>query len=96
MTMTARDTYIDNMKLELDKLNEQLSALEAKAAHAGRDAHEQYEIELVKLRAHSQDALTKWEELTAASEHSWQQWVSDMNHMRDAFNHAFRGVKARV
>jgi len=94
--MTARDTYVENMKLELDKLNGQLGALETRATHAVQEARVQYEIELVKLRGHSRDALSKWEELKAVGEESWQQWRSDMDGMRDAFAHSFRDFKSRI
>lgn len=94
--MTERETYVENMKLELDKLNDQLSALEEKAANARRDARDKYEIELIKLRSRSRDARSKWEQLQAASEASWHQWVSDMDHLRDAFIHACHDFKARL
>ena len=94
--MTTRETYVENMKLELDKLNEQLSALEEKAAHATQDARDHYEVALAKLRRHSRNSLTKWDELQASSEASWQQWMSDMDRTRDAFVHAFHDFKSRL
>ena len=94
--MTARDTYVENMKLELDKLNDQLESLEAKATHARQEAFAQYELELTKLRAHARDARVKFEELTASGETSWHQWVSDMDHMRDAFIQSFHDAKSRL
>jgi len=94
--MTARDTYVQNMQIELDKLNERLSALEAKAAHAKLEAREHFEAKLDKLRGHSRDALSKWDELKVSSEASWHQWASDMDRMRDAFVHAFHDFKSRV
>lgn len=93
--MTARETYVENMKLELDKLNDQLSSLEAKVAHTRRDPRDQYEIGLAKLRIHARDARTQWEALQACSEESWHQWASDMDRMRDAFIHAFHDFRAR-
>lgn len=94
--MTDRETYVENMKLELDELNEQLSSFETKVVHARQDARERYAIELAKLREHSRNALTKWEDLQASSEASWHQWVSDMDHTRDAFIHAFHNFRARL
>ncbi len=94
--MTARDTYIERMKLELDRLNDQLSSLEARASHARQEARDQYEVELIKLRGHSRDALTQWEALKTSSEQSWHEWASDMDRLHDAFTHAFRDFKAQL
>lgn len=94
--MTARETYIENVKLELDQLNDQLSSFETKVTHARQDARDRYAGELAKLRVHSRAALAKWEELEASSEESWHQWVSDMDHARDAFIHAFHDFRARL
>lgn len=94
--MTARETYVENMKLELDELNDRLSSFETKVTHARQDARDRYVAELAKLRGHSQDAIAKWEELQASSEQSWHQWVSDMDRTRDAFIHAFHDFRARL
>jgi hypothetical protein len=94
MTMTSRDTYVENMKLELDELNDQLSSFETKVVHVRQDARDRCAAELARLRGHSNAALGKWEELEASSEASWHQWVSDMDHARDAFIHAFHVFKA--
>ncbi|MDR7269744.1 hypothetical protein J2X20_002373 [Pelomonas saccharophila] len=94
--MTARETYIENIKLELDGLNEQLSSFETKVTHARRDARERYTAELARLREHSRDALVKWEALQTSGEASWHQWVSEMDRTRDVFIHAFHDFKARL
>lgn len=94
--MTARETYVENIKLELDGLNDQLSSFETKVTHARQDARERYAAELAKLRVHSHDARMKWEALQTSSEASWHQWVSDMDRTRDAFIHAFHDFKERL
>lgn len=94
--MTARETYIENIRLELDDLNEQLDSFETKVTHARQDARERYAAELATLRAHSREALVKWEALQTSGEASWQQWVSDMDRTRDAFIHAFHAFRARL
>lgn len=94
--MTERDTYIENMKLELDTLNDQLGSVEARATHFRQEARSSFEGELVRLRQQSRDALAKWEALRASREDTWHQWVSDMDHLRDAYFHAFHHLKARL
>lgn len=94
--MTERDIYIENMKLELDTLNDQLGSLEARAAHTRQEVRNACESELVRLRMQSKEAQAKWEALRASGEESWHQWVSDMDRLRDAFFHAFHHLKARL
>ena len=94
--MTARETYVENIKLELDGLNEQLNSFETKVTHTRQEARERYAAELAKMHVHSDAALAKWEALQASSEASWHQWVSDMDRTRDAFIHAFHDFKARL
>lgn len=94
--MTARETYIESVKRELDGLNDQLNSFETKVTPARQDARQRYAAELAKLHVHSREALVKWEALQASGEASWQQWVSGMDRSRDAFIHAFHEFKARL
>lgn len=95
-TMTERDAYVENMKLELDELNERLHSFETKVTHARQDAQDRYVFELAKLRRHSRSSLTQWELLRASTEATWHQHVSEMEHFRDAFIHAFHDFRARL
>lgn len=94
--MTERDTYIENMLLELDTLDDQLSALEARAAHAHQEVRQACKGELARLRVLSDEALQKWDAMKASGEASWHQWVPDMDRTHDAFFRAFHHLKARL
>lgn len=94
--MTARDTYVENMKQELDALNDQLSSFETKVTHAKQEARERYALELDKVRTHSQAAVTTLEAMRTSTETSWHQWVSDMDRARDSFIHAFHDFRTRL
>ena len=94
--MLVRATYVADMKLELDRLNEQLGSLEAQGASLRRESRRHYETELNRLRAHARDARAQWAALDAASEASWQQWMSAMDRTRDAFIRAVHDFKART
>lgn len=94
--MTERETYVENMKLQLDELDDQLSTFETKVTHARRDARERCGLELDKLRVQLKAAVTKWEELDASAEASWHHWVSDMDHLHGVVIHAFHDFKAHL
>lgn len=94
--MTLRETYVENVKLELDELNDQLHSFETKVTHARQDARQRYVADLARLRAHSRAAQAKWQELQASNEAAWHQHVTDMDHVREAFIHAFHEFRARL
>lgn len=91
--MTARETFVDNVKRELDDLNDELDSFQTKVIPARLDARAGYAMELDKLRHHSAVALQAWGRLARASDASWQQGVTDMNRARDSFIHAFDRFK---
>jgi ribosome recycling factor len=87
--MSNKYAYIAKMELQLDKLNTQMGELEAKAQEAKEEARSNYKEEMSKLRQKSKLAISKLEELKAASEDSWETMVADMEKMHDVFTHSF-------
>jgi len=87
--MTQRTEYIEKMELQLDKLNKKMSGLETTAQEAKEEARQKFKDEMSKLRQQSKIAVAKLEELKVASEDSWENMVTDMEKMHDAFTHSF-------
>ena len=94
--MSKRDAYIAKMKLQLDQLNTKMGNVETKAREAKEDARDKYKEEMGKLRAQSQLAVAKLDELKAASEDTWDKMVTEMEKVRDAFTHSFNYFKSQV
>ncbi len=94
--MSKRDVYVQKMKLQLDEMNANMTALEAKAKEAKQDARARYEEEMDKLRADSRAASAKLDEIVAAGEDGWHKMVSQMEKLRDAFTHSFHYFKSQV
>ncbi len=94
--MSKRDAYIAKMKLQLDELNTKMGNVEAKAREAKEDARDKYKEETGKLRAQSQLAVIKLDELKAAGEDTWDKMVAEMEKVRDAFTHSFNYFKSQV
>ncbi len=94
--MSKRDVYVQKMKLQLDEMNANMTALEAKAKEAKQDARARYEEEMDKLRADSRAASAKLDEIVAAGEDGWHKLVSQMEKLRDAFTHSFHYFKSQV
>lgn len=94
--MTTRDEYTAKMKLQLDEFNTTIDNLEAKVIEAKQDARAAYSAEVAKLRAQSQSAVTKFEEMKASGEESWDKMVAEMNKISDAFVHSFSYFKSQI
>ncbi len=49
-----------------------------------------------KLRAQSKVAVAKLDEIKAAGEDSWENMVTEMEKVRDAFKHSFHYFKSQL
>lgn len=94
--MTTRDDYVVKMKQQLDALNDQMSAVEAKAKQSRAEAKEKYQQQMTQLRAQSHATIAKLDEMRAAGESGWESMVAEMEKMRDAFAHSFNYFKSQV
>ena len=94
--MSKRDIYIEKMKLQLDELNAKMSRVELKAKEAKEDARDKYKEEMDKLRAQSKLAVAKLDEIKTAGEDSWENMVTEMEKVRDAFKHSFNYFKSQL
>jgi predicted nucleic acid-binding Zn-ribbon protein len=94
--MTNRETYINKMKLQLDELNDKMEALEAKASDAKDAAHAKYVEQMAALRAQSKETKAKFDDLVGAGEDKWDNVVTEMEKVRDAFVHSFNYFKSQL
>lgn len=94
--MKSRDAYVKQMKSSLDKLNANMKVLEDRAEGAKKDARKQYEEQLAKMRAQSKSAIAKLDELQAAGADTWENMVTEVEKIRDAFVHSFRYFKSQI
>jgi len=93
--MSTRDVYIAKMKIQLDELNLKMEKLEVKAKEAKEDARDKYKEEMAKLHQQSRLAISKLDELKAATETSWEAMVAEMEKVRDAFTSSFHYFKSK-
>ena len=94
--ISKRDEYTAKTKHQLDLLNAQIDALEAKTEEAKIEARDAYRAELTKLRKQSAAAMAKLEEIRVAGEDAWDKMVAEMEKIRDAFSHSFKYFKSQV
>ena len=93
--MSKRDEYIAKMKTQLDEMNAQIDVLAEKSDHAKKDVKEKYAQEMADLRAQSAKARAKLDELKNAGEDRWENLVTEMDKVRDAFKHSYTYFKAQ-
>lgn len=94
--MTKQSIYIEKMKSQLDELNANMNKLQAKAEGAKEDARDMYKAEMAKLQEQSKLAVDKLGEMKAASEETWENMVTEMEKVRDAFTHSFHYFKSQI
>lgn len=94
--MSKRDEYVARMKQQLDELNAQMDALDAKAKEAKGEVQARYKSEMEKLRKQYDAALSKLDEIKAAGEDSWEKMVAEMDNLRDAFKHSYNYFKSQI
>lgn len=94
--MIKRAEYIETMKHQLDELNTNMNKLETKAHDVKEDARAKYKEEISKLRHQSKLAVTKFDDMKAASDASWDAMVTEMDKIRDAFKHSFSYFKSQL
>jgi hypothetical protein len=92
--MTTREAYIAKMKLHLDELDLEMTALGVKAKEAQAQAKEAYQEQMVILHAQQKAAMLKFDEVKASGEDSWDKARHDMDNVRDAFVQSFREFKS--
>jgi hypothetical protein len=94
--MSARDAYVDKMKLELAELDAKMGALEAMANDAKVQAREKYNKQMSTLRLQHTLALAKLDELNAAGDDAWEAMTAEVEKMRDAFVHSVNYFKSQL
>jgi uncharacterized alpha-E superfamily protein len=94
--MQKKSVYIEKIKHQLDELNASMNKLSATAHEAKVDVRDKYKEEMAKMRHQSKLAVAKLDELTAATEESWESLVTEMEKVRDAFTHSFHYFKSQV
>ena len=70
--MGERDAYVQKMKAKLDEWNSEIDRLAEKTNAAKADAKLRYQEQVDRLKAQSDTARRKLDELGAASESAWK------------------------
>lgn len=94
--MTTRKEYIATFKQQLDDMNNSISEYEARAQKAGSDSKILWQDSLFKLRQQFNLTHDKFDELKAAGEHSWNQYVAETEKVRDVFLDSFNYFKSHI
>lgn len=90
--MTTRKEYIEGLKVQLDKWNEEIAKWEAKARVTKTDMRIEYEMQLEALRKQREQATEKLQVLQASAGEAWKDMVLGADEawkkMREAFEKA--------
>ena len=87
--MSSKHAFVDDLKARLDKLDNDLSQLEARAQQAKAEARTAYEAKLAMLRAQRDQAKQKYNELRAAGDQAWE-------HLKQGADDAWADLKSAL
>ena len=87
--MAARNEYVEQLKQNLDKWNEDIAKWEEKARVARNDMRIDYEMQLESLRKQREAATEKLKELQASSGEAWKELTVGADAAWDAMREAF-------
>jgi phage shock protein A len=94
--MLNRDQYIEQMKKQLDDLNQQIGKFETKSKEVGAELHAKYDEQMIELRKHSSTAQEKMEEIKVAGEDRWEAMVAEGEKVQKAFMHSLNYFKSQM
>ncbi len=90
--MSTRNEYIEQLKQNLDRWNDEFAQLEAKAKVARTDLQIEYQMQLEALKVHREEASAKLKELQASGGEAWKELSAGADSawaaMREAFEKA--------
>lgn len=93
--MSLRDTYTAKLKAQLDEWNTQIDILEIKAKQADVELKLVYQQQLVELKQKRDEAISKFDELQAATEEAWEEVKKGGETIWETMKTTFHEAKAK-
>lgn len=87
--MENKHAFVTDLKARLDKLDNELGQLEARAQQAKADTQARYQEQLMSLRSKRDQAKQKYTELQGAGENAWE-------HLKLGAEEAWSALKAAL
>lgn len=94
--MSKREEFVEAMKRQLDEMNVQIDALEAKVKTEQEKFGEKYDEQMRNLRASSQEVKKKIDEIRAAGDERWEALVAEGEKIQKALVHSFNYFKSQL
>jgi predicted nucleic acid-binding Zn-ribbon protein len=94
--VSKREEYVAKMKDQLDDINEQIDKLEDKSKGTRADLANKYIQEMAELRAKSDRAVAKLDEVKKAGGNSWRDMVDEMDKIGSALKHSYNYFKSQL
>lgn len=94
--MSKREEFVEAMKRQLDEMNVQIDALEAKVKTEQEKFGEKYDEQMRNLRASSQEVKKKIDEIRVAGDERWEALVAEGEKIQKALVHSFNYFKSQL
>jgi SMC interacting uncharacterized protein involved in chromosome segregation len=89
-----RDQFVKKLKSQLDEINDEVDALEARYDSAEAEVKKKYTEQLEEAKAHRAAAEKKLEEIRVAGEDAWEDLKAEAEHTWKAFKNSVNYFKS--
>jgi chromosome segregation ATPase len=89
-----RDEFVEKLKSQLDEMNSDVDALEARLQSAEDGVKEKYQQQLAQAKTQRAAAEEKLHELRDAGEDAWEQVKEEAEHAWKAFDNSVKYFKS--
>ncbi len=90
-----RNTYIENLKSQLDKWNAEMAKWEGQAAKAQAGMRAEYDKQLAAVKQHQHEAMDQLRKVQAASGEAWTDFQRGADEAWAAMRKAFEKASAQ-
>ena len=91
-----RDQFVEKLKSQLDEINEDVDALEARVEAAGDAVSKKYREQLDEAKAQRATAEQKLAGIRAAGDDAWEDLKGDAEHTWKAFKQSVNYFKSQL
>ena len=94
--MSTKEAYIKKIKVQIDKLNAEISKLEAKALHIGEDTKHKVEPKIRDLQKYADVLKNKISELQETGGDSWKELKHGIDESWVALKKGIKEAKGKL
>jgi len=93
--MSLKDTYVDNLKAQLDKWSADIDVLEARARQVDADLRIKFDEQLATMKTKRDEATVKLHEIQQSAGDAWLELKKGGDEAWDSIRHAIAEARKK-